>query len=138
MAEVGYDGCFVDNTTAPDDCYCRYCKAALPEFLQQNRDVDWVRRLTAGLKIDQLALDSPEWAEAETGIPAATLDRIAAGNLLDRGPEEYYVSAPHRLPGPARLTGIRWEAVTPSRTWVKAQLRCAASAETRGHTSRKR
>ena len=27
VAEVGYDGCFVDNT-APDDCYCRYCKAA--------------------------------------------------------------------------------------------------------------
>lgn len=54
---------------------------------------------------------------------------VSPGNLLDRGPEEYYVSAPHRLPGPARVTGIRWEAITPSRTWVKAQLRCAASAE---------
>jgi hypothetical protein len=60
VAEVGYDGCFVDNATAPDDCYCRYCKAALPEFLNRHRNVDWVRRLTEGLPVDKLALDSPD------------------------------------------------------------------------------
>lgn len=53
----------------------------------------------------------------------------AVGNLLDRGPEEYYTSAPHRLPGPARVTGIRWEAIVSPTTWVKAWLRCASSAE---------
>ncbi len=52
------------------------------------------------------------------------------GNLLDRGPEEYYTSAPCRLPGLAKVNDIRWTAVTPSRTWVKAQLRCAVDAET--------
>lgn len=60
VVEVGYDGCFVDNPSIPDDCYCRYCKAAFQEFLPKNRDVDWVRRLTAGLPIDKLALDSPD------------------------------------------------------------------------------
>lgn len=51
------------------------------------------------------------------------------GNLLDRGPEEYYTSAPYRLPGLARVTGIRWDAVVAPTTWVKARLRCASSAE---------
>lgn len=60
VAEVGYDGCFVDNPSIPDDCYCRYCKAAFRDFLPKNRDVDWVRRLTEGLPLDQLTLDSPD------------------------------------------------------------------------------
>ncbi len=61
VAEVGYDGCFVDNTR-PDFCccYCRYCKAAFGKFLEENRDIYWVRRLTEGLDIDKLKLDSPD------------------------------------------------------------------------------
>ncbi|MBL7044511.1 MAG: hypothetical protein ISR77_38145, partial [Pirellulaceae bacterium] len=41
IAEVGYDGCFVDNCH-PDPCYCRHCRAAFREFLDQNRDSYWV------------------------------------------------------------------------------------------------
>lgn len=76
VAEVGYDGCFVDNATAPDDCYCRYCKAALREFLQQNRSVDWVCRLTEGLSAEQLALDAPD-------VPAELVRRFRLLHLRD-------------------------------------------------------
>ncbi len=59
VAEVGYDGCFVDNCH-PDPCYCRYCKAAFRKFLDEHRSVDWVGRLTEGLEIEELRLDSPD------------------------------------------------------------------------------
>ncbi len=59
IAEVGYDGCFVDNCH-PDPCYCRYCKAGFRTFLDESRRCDWVRRLTEGLEIDNLRLDSPD------------------------------------------------------------------------------
>jgi len=59
IAEVGYDGCFVDNCH-PDPCYCRYCRAAFREFLDQNGDLCWVRRLTEGLDAASLELDSPD------------------------------------------------------------------------------
>lgn len=57
VAEVGYDGCFVDNAH-PDACYCRYCKAGFRRFLNENRDLAWVRRLTEGLAPERLALDA--------------------------------------------------------------------------------
>ena len=59
IAEVGYDGCFVDNCHA-DACYCDYCKTAFREFLRDNREIDWVRRMTKDLEIDKLALDSAD------------------------------------------------------------------------------
>ena len=62
VAEAGYDGCFVDNCH-PDPCYCRFCKAAFRKFLDENRNVDWVERLAAGLDIDKLELDSPDVPE---------------------------------------------------------------------------
>jgi len=59
VAEVGYDGCFVDNTH-PDPCYCRYCKELFRQFLDGHREVDWVARMTKGLTPEKLALDSAE------------------------------------------------------------------------------
>jgi hypothetical protein len=59
VAEVGYDGCFVDNTH-PDPCFCRHCKESFGRFLREERDADWVARLTKGLPPEKLALDSPE------------------------------------------------------------------------------
>ncbi len=59
IAEVGYDGCFVDNCH-PDACYCSYCQAAFREFGRNNREIDWVRRMTEGLDVDKLRLDSPD------------------------------------------------------------------------------
>lgn len=59
IAEVGYDGCFIDNAH-PDDCFCRYCKAGFAEFLQANRSVAWVRRLAGKGDLAKLALDADD------------------------------------------------------------------------------
>ena len=55
---------------------------------------------------------------------------VGTGNIADRGPEEFYSSAPFALPDGARLTQIWWEAETPAKTWVKAQIRVAPTKET--------
>lgn len=60
------------------------------------------------------------------------MTRTGTGNQRDRGPEEYYVSAPYELPRAARLRSIAWEAATPPKTWVRAQVRVAASREALG------
>ncbi len=57
VAEVGYDGCFIDNTH-PDPCYCGHCQASFRKFLADNRGLDWVKRICKGLEIDELRLDS--------------------------------------------------------------------------------
>jgi hypothetical protein len=49
------------------------------------------------------------------------------GNQADRGDEEYYVSAPHRMPDGRRIGSIAWDAELPPRTWVTAQFRTAAT-----------
>ncbi|HUT36326.1 MAG TPA: hypothetical protein VNE39_22755 [Planctomycetota bacterium] len=59
IAQVGYDGCFVDNAH-PDPCFCRYCKEAFRKFLDANPEVAWVKRMTEGLDFGKLTLDSPE------------------------------------------------------------------------------
>ncbi|MFP4057775.1 MAG: hypothetical protein ACLF0G_12995 [Candidatus Brocadiia bacterium] len=58
IAEVGYDGCFVDNAH-PDPCFCPHCKRRFRRWLGAHRDLAWVRRLTEGLDFDELALDAP-------------------------------------------------------------------------------
>ncbi len=52
---------------------------------------------------------------------------IEPGNIMDRGPEEYYASAPFKLPEGASVSKVSWEAEIPPKTWVKAQLRSAAT-----------
>jgi hypothetical protein len=65
-----------------------------------------------------------------TGLPTlgphgmVTMD---PGNIMDRGPEEFYTSQPFELPADAWPASISWEAEIPPKTWVKAQLRFAAS-----------
>jgi len=65
-----------------------------------------------------------------TGLPTlgphgmVTMD---PGNIMDRGPEEFYTSQPFELPADAWPVSISWEAEIPPKTWVKAQLRFAAS-----------
>ncbi|MCZ6681160.1 MAG: VCBS repeat-containing protein [Candidatus Poribacteria bacterium] len=54
---------------------------------------------------------------------------VGPGNIMDRGPEEYYVSSPFKLPHGTAVTGISWEAELSPKTWVKAQLRFADSQE---------
>ncbi len=57
------------------------------------------------------------------------MGNVDIGNILDRGPEEYYTSAPHELPEEAGITSFDCVADIPAKTWVKAQFRCAALQE---------
>jgi hypothetical protein len=52
---------------------------------------------------------------------------IELGNQRDRGPAEYYESSPLNLPEDSAATKISWVAETPPKTWVKAQVRRAAT-----------
>jgi hypothetical protein len=59
IAEVGYDGCCIDNVFAVP-CYCHHCKDSFRKWLAANRNVDWVCRQTSGLAVERLALDSKQ------------------------------------------------------------------------------
>ncbi|MBN1341552.1 MAG: hypothetical protein JXQ73_02675 [Phycisphaerae bacterium] len=59
IAEVGHDGCFVDNADS-DSCFCEHCKRLFAEFVAGSKDVSWVRRWTRDLRAEQIALDSPK------------------------------------------------------------------------------
>ena len=54
---------------------------------------------------------------------------VDPGNIMDRGPEEYYVSSAFELPEGARVTGMRWEAEIQEKTWVRGQVRFAKRKE---------
>lgn len=71
-------------------------------------------------------------AERTTRLPTSGPHGISAvepGNIADRGPEEIFVSAPEQRDQSTRIVGIRWEAVTPAQTYVRAQVRAAARRE---------
>jgi len=52
---------------------------------------------------------------------------VDPGNVVDRGPEEYYVSPAMKLPAGAKVTQVSWQAELPAKSWVKAQLRFAGA-----------
>jgi len=54
---------------------------------------------------------------------------VDPGNIMDRGPEEYYISAPLELPNDSRITKIQWQGEIPPKTWVKAQIRLGSTKE---------
>ncbi len=65
-------------------------------------------------------------AERVTRLPTSGphgMTAVSPHSIADRGPEEFYVSTPYKLPSDAEVSGITWEAETPPRTWVTAQLR---------------
>ena len=55
------------------------------------------------------------------------ISNIEPGSIVDRGPEEHYVSEPFDLPPGEAVHDISWEASVPAGTWVEAHLRFAAS-----------
>ncbi len=54
---------------------------------------------------------------------------VQPGNLLTGGSEEFYTSAPFKLPAGQSVRSITWEAELPRKTWVKAQFRFALQSE---------
>ena len=53
------------------------------------------------------------------------ISSVDPGSLVDRGPDEYYSSAPFELPDGSSVASISWETETPPKSWVRAQLRFA-------------
>jgi len=51
------------------------------------------------------------------------MGNVDIGNIMDRSPNEYYISAPYESDG--KIHSISWEGEVPVKTWVKAQFRTA-------------
>lgn len=68
-------------------------------------------------------------------IGAHGMSTVNPGNIMDRGPEEYYVSCPFKLPGDATVQSISWEAELPPKSWVAAQLRWAGAETDLSHAA---
>ena len=58
------------------------------------------------------------------------MSAIEPGNLLTRGPEEYYYSEPYRADGGLTIKRAEVAADCPPKTWLKLLVRTAASRET--------
>ena len=54
---------------------------------------------------------------------------IQPGNMLDRGPEEYYTSEPHKVEEDCRGFRVSLKAEIPEKTWVNVFLRSASDAD---------
>jgi len=61
------------------------------------------------------------------GVGPHGMSTISPGNVMDRGPREYYLSEPRRLPEGASSLRLRWEGECLGTGWVEAQWRCAGS-----------
>ena len=100
----------------------------------------WIDLAVANHKVEGDHIgDSAVWWNGPEGFSAERVTRLPTSgphgmravsphSIADRGAEEYYLSAPYKLPAGARVTEIAWEAETPPRTWVKAQLRFGDTA----------
>ena len=83
-----------------------------------------------GLSEDNHRGDSAVWWNAPEGFSAARTTRLPTsgphgmtsvepGNIADRGPEEFFVSEPYRVPEGSSVESIRWEGDIPFKTWVR-------------------
>ena len=83
---------------------------------------------------------SAVWWNGPDGFDARSVTRLPTtgphgmtavqpGNMLDGGPDEYYVSAPYEVPHGRSVTGIGWEAECGPGTRIRAQIRWADSEE---------
>ena len=101
----------------------------------------WIDLAVANHKVEGDHIGhSAVWWNGPEGFSAERVSRLPTSgphgmtavsphSIADRGPEEYYQSAPCKLPDGAHVTGLTWEAETPPRTWVKAQLRFGETEE---------
>lgn len=56
------------------------------------------------------------------------MSTVDPGNILDRGPKEFYTSVAKELPAGAKVTSVAWDGVCTSTSWVEVEVRCAATA----------
>jgi len=100
----------------------------------------WVDLAVANHKVDgdHLGWSAVWWNSPEgfdprrvTVLPSSGphgMRAVEAGNILDRGEEEYYLSPVLELPAGALAEAVAWEAEIPSGCWVRAALRAGSSA----------
>jgi hypothetical protein len=100
---------------------------------------DWIDMAIANHKIegDHVGDSTVYWNGPDgfderrvTGLPTLGPHGMVSmdpGNIMDRGPDEQYMSQPFELPADAKPSAISWEGEVPSKTWVRAQLRFADS-----------
>ena len=105
-----------------------------------NRD-GWVDLAVANHKVegDHAGYSSVWWngphgfnPERRTDLPTFGphgMTSVQVGNQLDRGPEEYYESAPCRAAFDCQVEKADFEGKIPDSTWVKIHLRSASSPE---------
>jgi hypothetical protein len=84
---------------------------------------------------DHLAYSAVWWngpngfsEERLTKLPTAGphgMNQVGPGNIIDRSPEEYYISVPFHLPEDQRVLEVSYEAEIPPKTWVTVELRFA-------------
>lgn len=54
---------------------------------------------------------------------------VEPGNIMNRGPEEYYISVPYKLSHGEFVSKVSWDAEIPDKTWVRLQLRYAPTQD---------
>ncbi|MFA6568812.1 MAG: VCBS repeat-containing protein [Victivallales bacterium] len=57
------------------------------------------------------------------------MGNVDPGNIMDRTPNEYYISAPHQMLPETGIREIYWTGDVPNKSWVKAQFRFAESTD---------
>jgi hypothetical protein len=98
----------------------------------------WIDLAVANHKVegDHLGWSAVHWngpdgfsPERVTVLPSSGphgMSCVPPGNMLDRGPEEHYTSAPeHVASGQARVRAVGWKGELPPWCWVRAQVRSA-------------
>ena len=97
----------------------------------------WVDLAVANHKVegDHLGWSAVYWngprgfsSERMTRLPSRGphgMSCVGPGNVLDRGPEERYVSGPRRVAGARAVLSVRFDAEVPTWCWVKATVRSA-------------
>lgn len=54
---------------------------------------------------------------------------VDPGNIMDRSNEEIFTSSAQHMHDPVRIVSVAWQADTPIKTWVRAQVRIAETYE---------
>ena len=88
---------------------------------------------------DHLGYSEVWWNGPEGFLPTRTtklptrgphgMSAVEPGNILDRGPSEWWMSEPRQTGETLVLERVDIEADCPSKTWIRATARAAASAE---------
>lgn len=61
------------------------------------------------------------------------MGNVDPGNILDRCPEEYFISSKYVVCKESKIESVSWKADIPAKTWVRAAVRFSENPETVGN-----